>query len=129
MHFYRYAYDLAETIFIIYFGETIDDIMVVSLVPYLGDCEIHDKQKSLDCILEKYPQYKYRYNKKILKNKLFANIEYGESFTAIEAQLDFITLILETILDLNPDLKNEVVKKINNLDSFFDICNTFIKYK
>ena len=124
MNFFRSAYDLGESLLAIYFDETIDDVMIISRIPYSGECELHNHQKALDCIIEKYPSYKYRYHKKILKNKLLANIDWGESLTSNEAQLDYLTLIIKTILDSDSNLKSEVLKKLEGIDNFFKICNT-----
>jgi hypothetical protein len=123
MIFYRSAYDYEDTILNVYMDSSLDEIILISRLPYSGECELFTG-RAFDCILEVYPNFKFRYNKRILKRKLLAELDWGESLTSNEAQIDYLTLIIKTILDSDSNLKTEVLKKLEGLDNFFDACNT-----
>lgn len=123
MEFYKYAYNFRKPILVIYFDKTIDDIMILSNVPYNGECEVHDKERSFECIIEEYPSYKYRYKKRNIKNKLFANIDWGSSLSALEAQVDYLTLIIETILSENADIMEKTSNRLPGVKNFLNICS------
>lgn len=122
MEFYKYAYNFRKPILVIYFDKTIDDIMILSNVPYNGECEISDKERLFESIVEEYPAYKYRYKKRNIKNKLFANIDWGSSLSALEAQVDYLTLIIEAMLSENADIMEKTLNKLPGAKNFLNLC-------
>lgn len=128
MVFYRSAYDYEDTILNVYIDSSLDEIILISRLPYNGECELFTG-RAFDCILETYPNFKFKYNKRILKRKLLAEIDWGESLVALELQLDYLTSIIQKIIEEDSSLKEKLLKKMPGINQFFETCdltNTFL---
>lgn len=112
-------------------SSTGDNLIFVNAPVYFDKIEpvaIDPSIKFFQIILEQYPLYKNKLELIYAKRNLLINLDPNNSLSYIEAQLDFVTKMLLSIIETTPEFKTIVldrVKEYSNFKYIFEQSNVF----
>lgn len=93
----------------VYFDSKVEPIVVDSSV------------KFFKLVLEQFPIYKEKFALVRAKRNLLINLDPNNSLAYIEAQLDFVTKMLLSIIEASPELKAIVLERVQEYANFKDV--------
>lgn len=112
-----YKFDKKEHDIVLFFGQTIKDILVIvpSVMVKKTDCvQSYSKKKLSELIIEHYPYYKDIQQKVEKQRKQRAEIDIFQYVESLECQVDILTQVLLSMLDV--DVVNQTdIKKLKNV--------------
>lgn len=116
--------ELENVICNLHFGNSIDELLVISQVPVESECEVIGDKRVFDVILETYPDFQSKYNRRLVKKKILSELDCNESLSGLEAQVDYLTLVVKYLIDGDKEIKDKVSMLYPNAEKFFDICGS-----
>lgn len=108
----------------IHFGANIEDLLVICRVPTDNQCLQVKFDNFYDLVCQNIPQYKKHRDRVVGKRKILSMLDCNESLSGLEAQLDYLTFIVQCIANGNIDIKNKLISDCPNVDKFFEICTS-----
>jgi hypothetical protein len=109
----------------LFFGETPNDILVISCFKVRGDFEVKTAPKfPSEIALEYFPKYGEKLSLRQARRKLMVELDPNDSLSYLEAQLDIVTKIIIQVAEQYPHLYN-VIPELAQFKAVFEETSVF----
>lgn len=113
--------DLGTNLCSLYFNNTIEEFVLLARIPVNMECELY-KGQPFAAIADSYPEWLEHYKIMKERKRILSELDCNEALAGLEAQVDYLTLLVKQVLDENTDLKKKLINSYPNMDEFFKVC-------